>query len=182
MKHFLLFTFIVLSIISCNKDQKKTPLSDQTIIVKLDSLSTQKADTSLLKLSPDAKKDLVGAKEFQILHKKIQQIAIANPFSIKKEVDSVHKALLAFEEHLRPEHDTNPIRTRIVILTTEIGLFKEILDTPNLSPEKVLKHNNRLITAYNSFIIQLNEISLAIPENIENELLKDSEDYRDSIP
>ncbi|MBQ0741611.1 hypothetical protein J9332_45790, partial [Aquimarina celericrescens] len=61
-------------------------------------------------------------------------------------------------------------------MSTETNILKELGKRENPDPKKIMDANIRLIKAYNSLVIQLNELSLAIPENIEKELLRESKE------
>ncbi|WP_459210424.1 hypothetical protein [Aquimarina rhabdastrellae] len=177
MKSYLYLIALCTILISC-KDKVQV-VATPPGYTPLDSLSQQKSDIKLYALSAQAQKDLADSDDFQHLHKKILNIAKANPFYIKRQLDSVSEALQNFESHLRPKQKIKPIESRILVLNTEIGLLQNLIDKRFPNSENILNNNGRLLIAYNSLIVQLNELSLAIPENIKNELLNDSQDLRE---
>ncbi len=171
----LFFLGVILICIGCKNESASTNQETKTTI-QLDSLSKEKITLDLLKLSPDAKKDLETFEDFQNLKTMMSSLRDANPFYVKKYADTLDVLIQTFEENLSEDLNVNTINSRITILLTESGLLKQISARKNIEPEKVLAANMRLIKAYNSLVIQLNELSLAIPENIEKELLRDLED------
>ncbi|MDY8137102.1 hypothetical protein [Aquimarina sp. 2201CG5-10] len=180
MKLFLFLTLVSLFFIGCKKENTTT-IQQDVPIVSLDSLSKEKIDLNLLKLSSDAEKDLESFEDFQNLKKLMQTLRKANPYYIRKYADSMDVLIQTTEENLSKDLKVNTITSRLVVLSTESGLLKQLAEKKHPKAEKLMDANTLLITAYNSLIIQLNELSLAIPENIEKELLRDNENLRDSI-
>ena len=174
MRLFLL-AGILLFCFGCN-DSTTSDSKEEIAIIKLDSISKEKIKSELLKLSPDAEKELESFEDFQNLKSIIHTLHKSNPFHVKKYADSVDLLISTFEENLSEDLNVNTINSRITVLSTESGLLGHIAQKKRPTPEEILEANTRLIKAYNSLIIQLNELSLAIPENIEKELLKDLED------
>ncbi|WP_108868029.1 hypothetical protein [Aquimarina aquimarini] len=167
-----LFLGILLIFFGC-QNEKKIKTQETTPIIQLDSLSKEKADLDLLKLSIEAEKSLESFDDFQNLRSFVTTLRNANPFFVNKHVDSIDLLVSTFKENLSEDLNTNTINSRIRVLSTETGLLKLIAEKKKQDPKKVMEANTRLIKAYNSLIIQLNELSLAIPENIEKELLRE---------
>ncbi len=170
----LLFIGILLISFGCKKENN-TGLPEETQIQQLDSLSEEKTLLELLKLSAEAEKDLESFEDFQNFRNIIVSMHNANPFYVKKYADSADVLLQTFEENLSEDLNVNTINSRITVLSTELGLLKEISAKKTPDAKAIMDYNTKLMTAYNSLIIQLNELSLAIPENIEKELLKELE-------
>ncbi len=158
------------------KTEKSSEVQEEIKIKKIDSLSKEKVKIELLKLSPEAEKDLEIFEDFQNLRNMMLTMHKANAYYACKYADSTDFLIGNFEENLSEDLNVNPINSRITVLSTESGLLIQSSEKKTPNPEEVLKANTRLIRAYNSLIIQLNELSLAIPENIEKELLKDLEE------
>ncbi len=171
----LFFLGIIILCFACKKE-KQSDITEVKPKAQLDSLSIDKINLNLLKLSPEAEKDLENFEDFKNLKSFVQTLSTANPYYINKHVDSLELLIQTFEENLSEDLNINTINSRITVLSTESGLLKLLSESKNPSSEKILDANSRIATAYNSLIIQLNELSLAIPENIEKELLRDSED------
>jgi len=165
---------------SC-KNEKTSEKITSPIIKPLDSLSKEKIDLDLLQLSPNSKKDLESFEDFQNLKTMIHELHHANPYHIAKNTDSLNILIEYMNENLSQDLKIKPVQSRITVLSTQVGLLQNIVYQQNQEPEKILLANKNLMTAYNSLIIQLNELSLAIPEEIEKELLRDQENLRDSI-
>ena len=170
----LFFVGIVLLCFAC-KSGNDSEVQQETPKAKLDSLSKQKIDLNLLKLSPQAEKDLESLDDFKNLRSMIQYLRDANAFYVKKHADSINLLIETFDETLSKDLKVNNITSRITVLSTEAGLLQQVATKKNSDSIKIMEANKKLITAYNSLIIQLNELSLAIPENIEKELLRDLE-------
>ncbi len=173
MRLFLLLGIVLL----CFGCKKETNVKTQEHVSTkpLDSLSKQHIELDLLKLSIQAEKDLSSFEDFANLKNLAQTMRGANAFHVRKYADSINGLIQTFEENLSEDLNVNTINARITILLTEAGLLRQLAEQKNPETEKVLAANTRLITAYNSLVIQLNELSLAIPENIEKELLRELE-------
>ncbi len=181
MMRSFLYTVLTLTIICVSCKKENTTIQEEVEIVKLDSLSKEKAEIDVLKLSPQASKDIENFEDFQNLKKLIVSMSKSNPFHIKKYADSVNLLVQSFKENVSEDLKVNNISSRIAVLTTESGLLLQLTETTSQDSQKLMDANIRLLTAYNSLIIQLNELSLAIPENIEKELLRERDILRDSI-
>lgn len=182
MMRSLLSLLLILTIIffGC-KNENTINTTEKTEIVLLDSLSKEKADIDVLKLSTQTAKDLESFEDFQNLKNLILSLNKSNPFHIKKYADSADLLVQNFKENLSEDLKVNPISSRIAVLATESGLLLQLTQKQNQDAQKLMDANIRLLTAYNSLIIQLNELSLAIPEDIEKELLRERDILRDSI-
>ncbi|MBW1294105.1 hypothetical protein [Aquimarina litoralis] len=164
----------------CKKENTNT-IQEENDIVQLDSLSKEKATIDILKLSPEASKDLESFEDFQNLKNLVISMKESNPFYVKKYADSMNLMVLNFKENISEDLKVNTIISRIAVLATESGLLLQLSENKTPDSQKLINANIRLITAYNSLVIQLNELSLAIPENIEKELLRERDILRDSI-
>ncbi len=171
----LFFLGIVLLCSACKKEIEPN-LERIPKVVQLDSLSKDKINLNLLKLSSEAEKDLESFEDFKNLRSFVQTLSTANPFYVNKHVDSLELLIQTFEENLSEDLNINTINSRITVLSTELGLLKLLSESKNPDSEKILEANTRVVKAYNSLVIQLNELSLAIPESIEKELLREQED------
>ena len=178
----LLSTLCILTIFctGCKKENSNTTQEEKEII-QLDSLSKEKATVDVLKLSPEASKDLESFEDFQNLKNLVVSMKESNPFYVRKYADSMNLMVENFKENISEDLKVNTIISRIAVLATESGLLLQLSENKKQDSQKLINANIRLITAYNSLIIQLNELSLAIPENIEKELLRERDILRDSI-
>jgi len=165
---------ILILLFSCKKDQEPDPV-EQVPVAVLDSLSKAKINTNLLTLSAAAEKDLETFEDFRNLRSFMKSLRDFNPYYIDKHIDSLAFLIQTFEENLSKDLNVKPVASRITVLNTELGLLKLNFEVKNPDTQKILDANTRMVKAYNSLIIQLNELSLAIPENIEKELLRDFE-------
>ncbi|MFD2563771.1 hypothetical protein [Aquimarina rubra] len=181
MRSLLSILFIISIIFIGCKKENTSVVSEENKIVKLDSLSQEKADIELLKLSSKASKELESFEDFQNLKNLISSLRESNPFHIKKYADSVDLLVQSFKENLSEDLKVNNIKSRIAVMATESGLLMQLTQKKNQDPQQLMDANIRLLTSYNSLVIQLNELSLAIPEDIEKELLKERDILRDSI-
>ncbi|WP_158594402.1 MULTISPECIES: hypothetical protein [unclassified Aquimarina] len=181
MMRSFLYTVVTVTIICVSCKKENTTIQEEVEIVKLDSLSKEKVEIDVLKLSPQASKDIENFEDFQNLKKLIVSMSKSNPFYIKKYADSMNLLVQSFKENVSEDLKVNNISSRIAVLTTESGLLLQLTETTSQDSQKLMDANIRLLTAYNSLIIQLNELSLAIPENIEKELLRERDILRDSI-
>ncbi|WP_299258766.1 hypothetical protein [uncultured Aquimarina sp.] len=182
MMRSLLSLLLILTIICLGCKNENTVSTEKEIeIIQLDSLSKEKADIDVLKLSVQTTKDLENFEDFQNLKALILSMNKSNPFDINKYADSVDLLVQNFKENLSEDLKVNPINSRIAVLATESGLLLQLTQKQNQDAQKLMDANIRLLTAYNSLIIQLNELSLAIPEDIEKELLRERDILRDSI-
>ncbi len=164
------------------KNENVSEFQEKGATIVLDSLSQEKTKLDLLKLSPESKKDLESYEDFKNLQNLIKTMHTSNPYYIKKYADSVDVLIQVFEENLTKDHlKVNSITSRVAVLSTASGLLIQVSNKKSLSSDKLLDANKRLLTAYNSLIIQLNELSLAIPDAIEEELLRDNTISKDSI-
>jgi hypothetical protein len=172
-----LFFFLGITLLCFGCQSKKNNnVQEKDPIAKLDSLSKEKIKLNLMKLSSEAEKSLEVFEDFQNLRSFITVLRNENAFYINKHVDSIDLLVSTFKENLSEDLNINTINSRISVLSTEIGLLKLLSEKRNKDSDMVMEANTRLIKAYNSLIIQLNELSLAIPENIEKELLRELED------
>ncbi|MBQ4822020.1 hypothetical protein [Aquimarina sp. MMG016] len=176
----LLFIGILLICFSCKKENTSIAQEENSII-PLDSLSKEKIDFKLLKLSSQSQKDLESFEDFQNFNNLIISLHNYNPYYIKKYADSIDVLIQIVDENLSEDFNVNTINSRLTVLSTESGLLKKLAQKKHPSTEKLLEANKRLLKAYNSLVIQLNELSLAIPENIEKELLRDRDSLREPI-
>lgn len=177
----LFYLVLFLSFWGCKKEQKNVIANQQTKVA-LDSLSKHKVDLNLLGLSPEATEDLKSFEDFQNLKSLVKSMHRSNPYYIQKYADSVNVLIQTLDEDLTEDFNKKTITSRLMVLATASGLLNYVANKKHPEPSKLLEANKHLITAYNSLVIQLNELSLAIPDNIEKELLKDlEEDLRDTI-
>ncbi|GAA0715196.1 hypothetical protein GCM10009430_09340 [Aquimarina litoralis] len=178
----LLSTLCILTIFctGCKKENTNT-IQEEKEIIQLDSLSKEKATIDVLKLSPEASKNLESFEDFQNLKNLVVSMKESNPFYVRKYADSMNLMVQNFKENISEDLKVNTIISRIAVLATESGLLLQLSENKKQDSQKLINANIRLITAYNSLIIQLNELSLAIPENIEKELLRERDILRDSI-
>lgn len=178
----LLSTLCILTIFctGCKKENTNT-IQEEKEIIQLDSLSKEKATIDVLKLSPEASKNLESFEDFQNLKNLVVSMKESNPFYVRKYADSMNLMVQNFEENISEDLKVNTIISRIAVLATESGLLLQLSENNKQDSQKLINANIKLITAYNSLIIQLNELSLAIPENIEKELLRERDILRDSI-
>ncbi|MHA7055658.1 hypothetical protein ACWGOQ_0000445 [Aquimarina sp. M1] len=181
MRSFLLILFIATTICFGCKKENTSVAKEETQLVQLDSLSKEQADLEVLRLSPQASKDLESFEDFQNLKNLMFSMREYNPFHIKKYADSVNLLVQRFEENLSVDLKVNNITSRVSVIATESGLLLQLTEKKNQDPQKLIDANIRLLTAFNSLVIQLNELSLAIPEDIERELLRERDILRDSI-
>ena len=176
----IFFLVLALTTICCSQSNSKKSIEDQ--LIYSDSLSKNNAKVKLLSLSPDAQVKLKNFTDYQNLHNFMITLSNANPYYLKKYRDSLDILLFNFKENMAEEQlFVKPIRSRITVLTTRSRLLAEAVDEDNSLEEKVLDQNKKLLEAYNSLIIQLNELSLSIPSIIEQELLKNTIIKKDTI-
>ena len=182
MKSFVsILCIITIICFGCNKEKNSEENEKDLMTEQLDSLSDEKVNIDIIKLSPQATKDLESFEDFKNLRNLMQSLNKSNPFLIRKYSDSIHELIDIFNENLSEDLNVNTINSRTAVLLTESGLLNQLIESKDPNSQKLMNANIRLLTAYNSLIIQLNELSLAIPENIEKELLRERDLLRDSI-
>lgn len=167
----LLFVGIILVCLSCKKDKVLT-IQEEAKIAKLDSLSNEKNKIALIKLLPEAEKKIEKLDDFHNLRKLMKSLHVSNAHTISKHTDSVEVLIRVFRRTLDKSLKENNIISRVNVMSTEVGLLKELTIKSAPNSKKIVAANARLTKAYNSLILQLNELSLAIPENIEKELMR----------
>lgn len=182
---FMIRIFLVIAVLlflSC-KDGEKITAESQTDPHSLDSLKSAKPDINLVKLSAEAERELQNFQDFTQLDTFMNTLHTSNAYFVRKYADSTDFLIQSLKENLKEEKlDINSIKSRTVVLATEAGLLKDLANSDiTSSEEKFLSQKERLLIAYNSFIVQINEHFLAIPENIEKELLQDFKPERDTI-
>ncbi|MBP2834106.1 hypothetical protein J8281_18055 [Aquimarina sp. U1-2] len=175
MKNFYFYILILILVLSSCNHNKQLPVGQDEQTAKLDSLSKAKINLNLLQPSPQAQEDLKNFEDFENLQHLITTLQASNPYYIRKRVDSLSLLIQTFEENLSEDLNVNTINSRLTVLNTEVGLLQLLSESKQPNPENFLKANTRIIKAYNSLIIQLNELSLAIPDAIEKELLREEE-------
>ncbi len=181
MRSLLSILFIIIILCFGCKKENTTTTQEESNSSQLDSLSKEKANLDVLKLSPEASKELESFEDFQNLKTFMESMNNYNPFQIKKYADSTDILVQTFKENLSEDLKVNTITSRISVITTESGLLRQLTEKKKTNPQELMNANIRLLTAYNSLVIQLNELSLAIPENIEKKLLREKNILRDSI-
>ncbi|MAQ75395.1 MAG: hypothetical protein CL613_03555 [Aquimarina sp.] len=179
MKAYHIIGIILISLFSC-KNEVAQNTSSQKIEKELDSLSKSQSKIKLLPLSPGTMEKMASFDDFKNFKSLIETMETSNPYYIKQYADSIDVLISTVSENLSEDLETKPIQSRLKLLATESGLLKDIAEEPYPQSEQLLEANTKLLMAYNSLAIQLNELSLAIPENIEKELLKTAENLRDS--
>lgn len=177
---YYILTSIILSFFACKRETDLILTSTKNVI-QLDSLSKRQSKIKLLDLSPESLEKVASFDDFKNFQSLIETMEISNPYHIKKHADSIDVLISTVSENLSEDLETKPIQARLKLLATESGLLKDIAEEPYTQAEELLDANSKLLIAYNSLAIQLNELSLAIPENIEQELLKTAESLRDSV-
>ncbi|UZO82052.1 hypothetical protein NBT05_06165 [Aquimarina sp. ERC-38] len=183
MKYYVLLLtgiFFSLNFLSCTNVSNQE--DNTTIAANLDSLSSKAVNIPLIPLAPEAKEKLVNFKDYQDLHNLMVTLNKSNPYFIKKYQDSLDILIFNFKENAAEEKlFEKPIRSRISLLTTYANLLSEQTNKDHPNIENILSGNKKLMTSFNSLIIQLNEISLSIPSTIEKELLKNKFIKKDTI-
>ncbi|WP_378185906.1 hypothetical protein ACE939_12420 [Aquimarina sp. W85] len=174
----LKFTIFILCAITmactnCTKRNTSNHNEDKKInkLPLLDSLSNKKITQDLLLLSPQAQENLKNFDDLQTLSNLIKMMKNSNAFYIQKYTDTTDLAVNTLRENISNDLNTRAISSRLTVLETETALLRHWSEKKMVTEEKLLEANTRLIKAYNSLIIQLNELSLAIPDNIQKELL-----------
>ena len=166
--------------VGCKKKQgNDIEVNSNTTV--LDSTSKEKIKVSLLALSPEAKKELEDFEDFQHLSTLLQTMRNSNPYYVQKYADSVKSGVMAFSDNRSARLKVNAIDSRITVLSTRSALLSQHAQKQTVDSKTLLDANEELIKGYNSLVIQLNELALAIPDNIREELLQDSEIVRDTI-
>ena len=166
--------------IGCKKEEGNLIDANSNATV-LDSTSTEKITVSLLELSSEAKKELEDFEDFQHLSALLQTMRDSNPYYVQKYADSVKSGVMAFSDNRSARLKVNSIDSRITVLSTRSALLLQHAQKQTVDSKTILNANEELIKGYNSLVIQLNELALAIPDNIREELLQDSEIVRDTI-
>ena len=179
MKAYHIIGILLISFFSCKNEVAKNTSSQKTE-KELDSLSKAQSKIKLLPLSPETMEKMASFDDFKNFKSLIETMETSNPYYIKQYADSINVLITTVSENLSEDLDTKPIQSRLRLLATESGLLKDIADEPYPQSKQLLEANTQLLMAYNSLAIQLNELSLAIPENIEKELLRTAEILRDS--
>ena len=179
MKAYHIIVIILISFLSCTNEVAQNN-SSQKIQKELDSLSKAQSKIKLLPLSPGTMEKMDSFDDFKNFKSLIETMETSNPYYIKRYADSIDVLISTVSENLSDDLETKPIQARLKLLATESGLLKDIAKEPYPQSEQLLEANTKLLVAYNSLAIQLNELSLAIPENLEKELLKTAENLRDS--
>ncbi|RZS99112.1 hypothetical protein [Aquimarina brevivitae] len=180
MKSFLFLISSLLLLVSCKQEQQQSTNTALQTIKPLDSLSKKTAGTKLKTLSPESKKKVGSFDDYQSFEDLMITLESANPYYIQKYADSIDILISTVRENLSEDLKTKPIEARLKLLVTESGLLKDIAKENKPKATELLKANTKLILAYNSLAIQLNELTLAIPEDIEKELLRTTKNLRDS--
>ncbi len=173
MRTYIFFVAILL-FVGCKKETT-TVKGTKESPTPLDSLSTEKISVKLMELSPEAEKNLEDFEDFQNLRTFITSLNSSNAFFVNKHTDSLDLLVMMFEENLSEDLKKNTITSRVNLLHTESGLLRLLAEKEYPESKKIMEVNSKLAHAYNSLIIQLNELSLAIPESIEKELLRELE-------
>ena len=162
----------VLLYLGCANDTTEPIVNDQKVVSVLDSLSTQKINVALLQLSSEAEESIEELEDFKNLRSMMISLNEANAFFIRKHKDSIGILVNDLEENLSDDYRKNNITSRINLLATASGLLMQLAEKDNPEAKELLNANAKLAEAYNSLVIQLNELSLAIPDSIEEELLR----------
>jgi len=162
----------VLLYLGCANDSTEPTVKDQKVVSVLDSLSTQKINVALLQLSSEAEESIEELEDFKNLRSMMVSLNEANAFFIRKHKDSIGILVNDLEENLSDDYRKNNITSRINLLATASGLLMQLAEKDNPEAKELLNANAKLAEAYNSLVIQLNELSLAIPDSIEEELLR----------
>lgn len=162
----------VLLYLGCANDTTEPIVNDQKVVSVLDSLSTQKINVALLQLSSEAEESIEELEDFKNLRSMMVSLNEANAFFIRKHKDSIGILVNDLEENLSDDYRKNNITSRINLLATASGLLMQLAEKDNPEAKELLNANAKLAEAYNSLVIQLNELSLAIPDSIEEELLR----------
>ncbi|WP_148781805.1 hypothetical protein [Aquimarina intermedia] len=171
MKNLLIIVSVLLSICACTEHSSSNNDQAPVKATVLDSLSDNKITLDLLPLSVQAEEDLKSFDDLQALRNLILTMQNSNAFYIQKYADSTDLAVGTLRENIPNDLNTNAISSRLTVLATETALLRHWSEKKMVTEDKLFEANTRLIKAYNSLVIQLNELSLAIPENIEKELL-----------
>lgn len=167
----LIISILFICTAACTQNTASNTNQTTTKLTALDSLSDKTITHNLLSLSTQAREDLESFDDLQALRKLILTMKNSNAFYIQKYADSTDLAVGTLRENIPNDLNTNAISSRLTVLATETALLRHWAEKKLVTEEKLFEANTRLIKAYNSFVIQLNELSLAIPENIEKELL-----------
>jgi len=162
----------ILLYLGCANDTTEPIVNDQKVVSVLDSLSTQKINVALLQLSSEAEESIEELEDFKNLRSMMVSLNEANAFFIRKHKDSIGILVNDLEENLSDDYRKNNITSRINLLATASGLLMQLAEKDNPEAKELLNANAKLAEAYNSLVIQLNELSLAIPDSIEEELLR----------
>ena len=163
----VLFCFIF----SCSETQKSKLLMERESAI-LDSLSNEIIDEKLVALLPETNERLTIFEEFQNLNSFMLVVKNANAYNIRKYADSIDIMVQEVDEILSEEFEEKAIHSRLSLLTTTSSMMNQIALHDNPSQKEILKANLNFVKAYNSFLIQLNELSLVIPEELEMKLMQ----------
>lgn len=156
--------------LSCQSVEKDAVNSEE-------SVETIQDDTISINLKPlqsEAKSKLSEAEEISVLVDSIQKLTAYVPDTVYKRMSTIfehaHSAKTALDQY--PDFNNPAIRARISEIHTRSGLLLQQQNTLHGTDGRYNQLYKDLIRAYNNLIVQINELYVTIPEDLEQELAK----------
>ena len=160
MKHFT-FLFILLSLLSCNKTEKKT-IEQDIDIEKIDSLKIAKKDMDKIQytdfgIDSKAKVTLDSWQAYNDIARAINELKQADFtfFTVDKSVFS--STIQEMETTVPKEIDSDAVRARILVLKTKLYKLEEAANIDNTKKTDKLLIVKDVFQAFSNLTFQINK-------------------------
>ncbi len=160
MKFIKLLLILAFLFTACNKDQKEIVVEDNTTV--LDSLKITKKDISRLNykdIGLDSKTNNVIAdwQPYLNVANGVEKIKTPDFSFFNSDTDMFISTLRDLEETIPQEVNTNPIKSRILVLKTMLFKFQEIESLKTSTKKEKLTAIKQVFIAMSNLNLQINK-------------------------
>lgn len=173
MYYRILFFIAIFSIRCQSVEKESTDTTEEATVAQVDTIPID-----LKALQPKAKTKLSEAEELSVLVDSIRRLSTYVPDTVFKRMNTIfeqaHSAKTALDQY--PDFNNPAVKARINEIHTRSGLLLQQQNTLHGTDGRYDRLYKDLIFAYNNLIVQINELYVTIPEDLEEELAKGLED------
>ena len=165
------FLFLFLIIVSC-QDNNSTPNNTNTYLFSNDTISRLKLNFKLDKLNRKANKALNENTSFNEIKKSLDTIKRTNYANLYEVNSSLQDYLVEFKQQLDLPFQNKGVLSRINQIENYSNKLEYLITKEKVDTTLINSNVKKVLSSYNSLVIQLNEGVYDIPEQIKKQIKK----------
>ena len=164
----ILFLFLI--IVSCQNNS--TPTNTNTYLFSNDTISRLKLNFKLDKLNRKANKALNENTSFNEIKKSLDTIKKTNYANLYEVNSSLQDYLIEFKQQLDLPFQNKGVLSRINQIENYSNKLEYLITKEKVDTTLINTNVKKVLSSYNSLVIQLNEAVYDIPEQIKKQIKK----------